>query len=140
MFVPWVDRRGAWRLSSSMSFVHNFSLTSIVLHQRSFMYRHTPPPRDLPVVAAIRSMRKGAPKPSNAMPASESASPSHVSVRARIHASLNSCWYWTWACTSSDLFRRDCMLARMIEGKGTRDSDRLAHSRNPPLLPRFLDL
>ncbi len=32
------------------------------------------------------------------------------------------------------------MLARMIEGKGTRDRGRLARLRNPPLLPRFLDL
>ena len=98
------------------------------------MHRHTPPHPDLPVVAATRSQHGRRTETIRFKVRVRSSQPCFCQgqdtglFEFMLVSDTRAC------CYSSDLFRRDCMLARDDKRAKERATD--ARSRTPHLLPR----
>ena len=114
---------------------HTLALAVALLHQRSLMKRHTPPPCLFPD-EEVRSPRMQM-NPGRLISVSVAFSTSHVSLKPRTALSLYSLLTRTQASNSSITFllRTDCVFPITIVGSGVLNFILLDLSRTPPFLP-----
>lgn len=108
----------------------------MLLHQL-LMYKHTPPPRNLPesLVLSPRTIVKL----SRLTSALSMDSSSHVTDRAMTQISLRALSRRYLACSRSILVWSERMVDRMIEGRGGLNGRLGILQWTPPRLPLFLD-